>query len=172
MLRSAKEIKGYVLQALDDEIGGCKDFLFDDRFWTIRYMVVDTGKWLPGRLVLVSPIALDEPNWQEERFPVRLTTQQIKEAPALDEAKPVSRQYEIEYYQYYGWPYYWGGMGAWGGLAYPGPLFEQTRQDDKTTEAGSGEDHLRSIDEVRGYHIQATDDEIGHVEDFILDDAT
>jgi len=49
MLRSIKEIYNYVLQAEDGEIGRCKDFLFDDEHWTVRYMVVDTGKWLLGK---------------------------------------------------------------------------------------------------------------------------
>lgn len=86
MLRSINELYNYVLQAEDGEIGRCKDFLFDDRFWTIRYMVADTGKWLPGRKVLVSPISLGEPNWGVKVFPVRLTKEQIEEAPGLDES--------------------------------------------------------------------------------------
>ena len=73
MLRSVKEILNYVLQAEDGEIGRSKDFLFDDRFWAIRYMVADTRKWLPGRKVLVSPIALGHPDWIQKTFPVRLT---------------------------------------------------------------------------------------------------
>jgi hypothetical protein len=172
MLRSVKEIKGYVLQALDSEVGRCKDFLFDDDYWTIRYMVADTGKWLPGRSVLISPISLDEPNWSSGRFPVRLSKQQIEGAPGFDEDKPVSRQYEVEYFRYYDWPYYWGGAAAWGVMAAPGPLFNQEKADDKPAKNDSGDKHLRSIDEVTGYHTQATDGEIGHVEDFILDDET
>ncbi len=172
MLRSAKEIDGYVLKAQDGEIGRCKDFLFDDEFWTVRYMVADTGKWLPGRIVLISPISLDEPDWATKLFPVRLKKNQIEGAPALDEAKPVSRQHEVEYHMYYGWPYYWGGVGTWGAAAYPRPLYDEKIQEDKPTEAIPEDKHLRSVDEVTGYHIQATDDEIGHVENFIIDDET
>ena len=67
MLRSVKSMEGYVLRATDGDIGRCKDFLFDDEFWTVRYMVADTRKWLPGRKVLISPISLESPDWQGKR---------------------------------------------------------------------------------------------------------
>jgi len=78
MLRSSKEMKNYTLQAKDGKIGRCKDFLFDDQFWTVRYMVANTGKWLPGRKVLISPISLEKPDWVSMRLPVRLTKEQIE----------------------------------------------------------------------------------------------
>lgn len=174
MLRSVKEVFGYVLDARDGEIGRCKDFLFDDRAWTIRYMVADTGRWLPGRKVLVSPIALGEPEWRSRLFPVRLTKRQIEGAPSLEEDAPVSRQYEIRWTRYYGWPYYWTGSALWGTSPYPNAL----RLQQELTEAAEnksledGDPHLRSAKEVTGYNLQATDREIGHVEDFILDDET
>ena len=104
MLISAKSIRGYRLKAQDGEIGQCKNFLFDDEFWTIRYLVADTGKWMSSRQVLISPISLGEPDWTTHLFSVRLTKHQIEEAPGVDEAKPVSRQHEVDYYKYYGWP--------------------------------------------------------------------
>lgn len=175
MLRSIKEITGYKLAALDDKIGRCKDFLFDDKTWTVRYMVADTGRWLPGRKVLIPPTALGEPEWASKAFPIRLTKQEIEEAPALEVHAPVSRQYEQQYYKYYGWPYYWAGVYATNPGAYPNPVYEsvfdaltgQDVDDEALTEPG-----LRSVDEVKGYHIHARDGEIGHVEDFIVDDAT
>ncbi len=172
MLRSVKDIHNYVLQAEDGEIGRCKDFLFDDRFWAIRYMVADTGKWLPGLKVLVSPISLEKPDWAIRLLPVRLTKKQIKEAPELDEDAPVSRQHEIRWAQYYNWPYYWNGGHTWGAVANPGALYDKALIENKRTEVDSGDDHLRSVDEVTGYHIHAIDDEVGHVEDFIVDDET
>ena len=172
MLRGVKEIRNYVLQAEDGEIGRCKDFLFDDRYWAIRYMVADTGKWLPGRKVLVSPISLGEPDWASRLLPVRLTKKRIEDAPGLDEDAPVSRQHEVSWTKYYGWPYYWDGANTWGAVAYPGGLYYENLIENKTAEFDSGDDHLRSVNEVTGYHIQAIDDEVGHVEDFIVDDET
>jgi hypothetical protein len=173
MLRSVKEIYNYVLEAEDGEIGRCKDFLFDGELWTIRYMVADTGKWLPGRKVLISPISLGEPRWINRRFQVKLTKKQIENSPSLDSDAPVSRQFESKWFGYYGYPYYWGGAGVWGIADYPNPLFVQKELEAASEEISDAADsHLRSAIEVTGYHIQATDDEIGHVEDFILDDET
>lgn len=175
MLRSVGEIAGYALRAEDGHIGRCKDFLFDDDTWTIRYMVADTGHWLPGRRVLVSPIALGEADWRSRTLGVRLTKKQIEEAPGLDEDAPVSRQYEARWNRHYGWPFYWTGSGLWGATDEPGALLLQ-QQIARGIEASRDEEeadpHLRSVKEVTGYHIQAVDAGVGHVEDFIVDLAT
>ncbi|MFO7965841.1 MAG: PRC-barrel domain-containing protein [Desulfobacterales bacterium] len=178
MLRSLKELYNYVLSAEDGDIGRCKDFLFDDRFWTIRYMVADTAKWLPGKKVLISPISLASPDWRSRRLPVKLTKDRIKGAPELDEDAPVSRQHEIRWTKYYGWPFYWQGPGAWGYVDYPYSMYvqrqvqENVQHREEETEKHERDQHLRSAREVTGYHIQAVDTDIGHVEDFILDDET
>jgi hypothetical protein len=173
MLRSVKGLNNYVLEAKDGEIGRCKDFLFDERFWTIRYMVADTGKWLRGRKVLISPISLGEPDWGSRLFPVRLTKKRIEEAPGLDEDAPVNRQHEIHWTQHYGWPYYWEGTGVWGIAKYPNALFIQKELEEVSEDMSDELDsNLHSSIEVTGYYIQATDDNFGHVEDFILDDET
>ena len=169
MLRSVKEIMNYVLSAEDGEIGRCKDFLFDDEFWTIRYMVADTGKWLSDRKVLISPISLREPDWLSRRFFVNLTREQIGNSPPLDEDAPVSRQYEKEYFKHYYWPFYWTGGDIWGPAPYPPPVPLRQKEIEESDEDPE-ESHLRSVKEVTGYHIQAEDGEIGHVEDYIVDD--
>jgi hypothetical protein len=172
MFRSIEELMDYTLEAQDGEIGRCRDFLFDDRFWTLRYMVADTGKWLPGRKVLISPLALGEPDWASRRFPVSMTKEEIKNGPALEEHAPVSRRYEMEYFRHYGWAHYWEGHDLWGANTMPippvippeaAPPFEEENRDPEST-------RLRSVKEVNGYHIRAMDGEIGHVEDFILEE--
>ena len=171
MLRSVKELFDYVLKARDGQIGRCKDFLFDDQFWAIRYMEAETNKWLPGRRVLISPISLGEPDWQTRLFEVQLTKKQIEEAPGIDQDSPVSRQHEVEWAKHYGWSYYWMGHGIWGAAEHIGaPIDPEELEAASEKELNSGDSHLRSINEVIGYKIQAKDDKIGHVEDFILDD--
>jgi hypothetical protein len=173
MLRSVNEITNFVLKARDGEIGRCKDFLFDDEQWVVRYMVADTGKWLPGRKVLVSPISLGEPEWDSKRLPVNLNKETIERAPGIEEDAPVSRQYESKWFSYYRYPYYWSGGGIWGGGIHPGALASEKKElAQAVEEEGSGDSHLRSAGEITGYHIQAKDGEIGHVEDFVLDDET
>ncbi|MEO7889701.1 MAG: PRC-barrel domain-containing protein [Vicinamibacterales bacterium] len=180
MLRSVKDLKGYAIKATDGDVGRVHDFYFDDEAWAIRYLIVDTGSWLPGRRVLISPIAIGHPDWSARRLPISLTKTQVKDGPDIDTEEPVSRQHEVNYFGYYGYPYYWGGTGVWGMGAYPGYLMtapavlpqSQTQAGAEATEHDSADSHLRSIKEVTGYHIQASDGEIGHVEDFLVDDET
>jgi sporulation protein YlmC with PRC-barrel domain len=170
MLSKAKTLKGYGLHSLDGEIGKVKEFYFDDRHWTIRYLVADTRNWLPGRQVLISPYALGAVNRDEQDIVIDLTKKQIEDSPSLNSDKPVSRQFEESYYGYYEWPMYWGGPYNWGYY----PYIERDRKKWKASTQGeeTWDPHLRSSHAVTGYHIQAADGEIGHVEDFIIDDET
>ncbi len=171
MLRSAKDLQGFGIAATDGDIGSVQTFYFEDDTWTVRYLVVDTGGWLSGRLVLISPLAISRVDTEDHKVHVSLTKDKVQRSPGVDLDKPVSRQYEVAYYRYYGWPYYWGGAGLWGGWAYPAALGAETPPAPGQVEE-QGDPHLRSMKEVMGYHIQATDDDIGHVEDFIMDDET
>lgn len=169
MLLSLDELKGYPLEAADGEIGRCRDFLFEDDTWIVRYMVADTGKWLPGRKVLISPISLGTPDWSLRSLPVRLTKEQIESSPPLEEHAPVSRRFEAEWFQHYDWTPYWIPGGPWGSADSPQGLSETRFEGVLDTPPDADATHLRSAGEVEGYHIRATDGEIGHVEDFILD---
>ena len=170
MLSKAKTLTDYKLESLDGEIGKVKEFYFDDRHWTIRYLVADTGNWLASRQVLISPYALNSVIKSEKHLSVDLTKKQIKDSPSLNSDKPVSSQFEESYYEYYGWPMYWSGPNMWGA----NPYIERNRE--KWRKFNRGEKacdrHLRSTHAVSGYHLQALDGEIGHVEDFIIDDET
>jgi hypothetical protein len=155
-----------------------EEFYFDDETWAIRYLIVNTGIWLNGRLVLVSPLAIRQAAWESRRLDVVLTKKQVEDGPPTDTHKPVSRQHEALYLGYYGYPYYWGGPNLWGLASYPAGLMVQreavTEAEAAQAEAGkeSADSHLRSTDEVTGYHIEAADGEIGHVRDFLVDDET
>lgn len=173
MLRSLKALYNYVLAAEDDETGRCKDFLLDDERWTIRYLVADTGKWLPGRKVLISPIFLGEPDWKSRLFPVGLTRKAIEASPSLDQDAPVSRQHEIRWAGHFGLPYYWLGEGLWGVAERPAALAIQNLSETMPDEAaGNMDTHLRSASELTGYGIEAVNGRIGHGADFIMDDDT
>ena len=167
MLYKAKSLKGYKLNSRDGEIGKTKEFYFDDRFWTVRYLVADTGNWLPGRQVLISPHALGVVNSEAEDIGVDLTKKQIEDSPSLDSDKPVSRQFEQAYYGHYGYPIYWAGLCAWGYYPYPARVPGQWEKPSKEEKAWDPD--LRSTNDVSGHHIQGTDGEIGHVEDFFID---
>jgi len=172
MLIAATHLKDFAIHATDGEIGSIEEFYFDDEKWTIRYLVVNTGSWLLGRSVLISPVFLTGLDWANKRLDFSLTKQQIENSPGIDTHRPVSRQHEAEYMTYYGYPYYWGGSDVWGGGPFPagmvGPLIPLETQAlrDKQNLADS---HLRSTAAVTGYHVAATNGEIGHVHGFILD---
>jgi hypothetical protein len=174
MQRILKVLKGYAIGATDGDIGTVDNFYFDDEAWTIRYLVADTGNWLRGRKVLISPIALGKADSHGNRLNVKLTKKQVEKSPSIDNDKPVSRQHEVHYHDYYGYPYYWGGPYLWGPTYAPQLLVaDQRRIEERRAAREEASDlHLRSTAKVTGYHIEATDGDIGHVEDFIIDDET
>ncbi len=183
MLREAKSLYGATLHATDGEIGSVDEILFDDEHWTVRYLVVNTRNWLLGRKVLISPMACGQPDWERQMLNVNLTLEQIKNSPSVETDNPVSRQWETNYNDYYDYPYYWGGLGMygdigmWGGYWYPGALMVQSAGNNERLQRRADEQardrndaHLRSTKEVTGYAIQASDGELGHIHDFIIDD--
>jgi hypothetical protein len=176
MLRNVKDLRGYAIRATDGIIGKVDDFYCDDEDWSIRYLVVDTGSWLSDRKVLISTIAVGHAGWMARRLPVALTRAQVEHSPDIDTRKPVSRQHEAQYFGYYGYPYYWGGAGLWGMGAYPGSLTTQGRVEQDLEARGDhatpDDCHLRSSNAVSGHHIAATDGDIGHLEDLLVDDRT
>lgn len=170
MLTKVKTLNGYKLEGLDGAIGQVEEFYFDDRHWTIRYLVADTGNWLTERKVLISPYALNSVIESDKQLCVNLTKQQIENSPPLESHKPVSQQFEDDYYGYYGWPVYWSGESVWGNSTYLER--DRTKWGGPPNPAKTWDRHLRSTREVTGYHLQALDGEIGHVEDFVVDDQT
>ncbi|GAB2879603.1 hypothetical protein GCM10027046_04480 [Uliginosibacterium flavum] len=188
MLHSLKDLDHYTIEASDGDIGHVEDFYFDDLVWVIRYLVVETGPWLASRKVLISPQAIRHPNWSEQTLPAVLTREQVRNSPDIDTDKPISRQHEIQYLGYYGYPYYWDGVGIFGGVMAPdmfpigGPdnssereVYEKTNLATEKAEQSRQRDddpHLRSCEAVIGYHVHATDGEIGHIQGFLVDEAS
>jgi hypothetical protein len=122
MLTNATHLKGLVIRATDGELGTVDQFYFDDETWAIRYLTVETGGWLGGRRVLISPFSVVHTDWQAKRLDVALTKKQVENSPDIDTHQPVSRQHEAAYLGYYGYPYYWGGPYLWGPAFYPAGL--------------------------------------------------
>lgn len=188
MLRSLNELQEYAIGATDGDIGKVKDFYFDDHDWVVRYLIVDTGSWLASRKVLISPISIQKPDWAAHSLPVAITREQVENSPDIDTEQPVTRQQEAQYFGYYGYPIYWGGAGLWGGGMFPMAMYPgyaglpggTTGRDQAIEEGAKAErarhrdddPHLRSCKAVIGYHIQATDGEVGHVDELLVDEET
>jgi PRC-barrel domain len=181
MLYPLSNMYGYTIGAADGDIGSVADVYFDGHVWTVRYLVVDTGRWLSGRRVLVSPRSVRGVDPSERRIHVALTQKQIEDGPPWETHRPVSRQEEIEYGQYYGYPPYWDGPYSWGSgytpyMTLPVPPAPNPVEEEVLARARQeredADPNLQSARDVTGCHIQALDDDIGHTEDFLVDDQT
>lgn len=189
MIVTGKLLRGLHLHATDGDIGHVDDVLFDDRDWTVRWLVADTGRWLPGRQVLIPPQLCGTPN--AEALPVDMTREQITEQPSLDADAPISLQYERQLLDYFGvQPYgFWYGTGVGtatptaypagmhtgpGWPAYGGDMVSGHNPPTTTGDVsapshriinGAGEEisaddaHRRSNRELNGYHVTAADNE-------------
>lgn len=173
MLRRLRDYESSEVWSSDGhDLGRVEDFYFDEDRWAVRYVVVKTGAWLTGRSVLLSPFSVNRLDWDEARIDFGLTKAQIEGAPDANLEQPLTREWESAYSGYYGIPMYWAGSNLWGmwttpAMA-PAPVSEKTAPPASETRPPL----LRSVDDVTGYHIHATDGEIGHVEDFLVDDAS
>jgi uncharacterized protein YrrD len=181
MKQTVRELRGVEVVATDGRIGSVQDVYFDDARWVVRYLVVDTGVWLTGRKVLISPASLDTSVSEPDAVRARLTREQVERAPDIDAHRPVSRQYEMKHAAHFGYPYYWSASGSslWGYAAYPRsqPATKASAspaQPDAERAAEErleeGDSHLRSANEVIGYSIEARDGSIGAVQDFVMDE--
>ncbi|QFI69935.1 PRC-barrel domain-containing protein [Sinorhizobium alkalisoli] len=172
MLWSASDMKGCGIDATDGSIGTIGDLLFNDQNWTVRWFVVETGLVFTGRKVLLPPSAILSSDSIGRLLSVNVTKQQVKDSPEIDVDAPVSRQQESSVYDHYGWHPYWGphtyfAPGARAPVVpAPTPEYEEEQAADVR---GEGDPHLRSANEVTGYYVNATDGDIGHVEDLVVD---
>jgi sporulation protein YlmC with PRC-barrel domain len=170
MKRSLKNLIGYSIEALDGPKGKVKDFLFDEDTWVIRYLEVDFGSFFKSKRVLIPSVFLKKPIWEMKHFPIELTKDEIERCPGIDEKIPVSREYELELSKHYNYSQYWSSpyIPPAGALYFPTrPLKVPTKIIDEKNMDTS----LRSFNEVKGYHINAIDGKLGHVEDIIVDDS-
>jgi sporulation protein YlmC with PRC-barrel domain len=177
MLWNASVINGFTIAETDGELGSVKDLLVDDKAWVVRWLIVDTGNWLPGRKVLLPPSVLGTPDREMRQFPVKLTKQQVKDSPDVDTDLPVSRQSESHLYDHYNWDPYWDGSFSPGSLVMAVPTdvtmhlpYRYPHEQEEGPHLAWGNPHLRSIKAITGYGIHATDGEIGSVEDILIND--
>ena len=167
MLIKAKTLSGYKLSCLDGEIGHIKEFYFDDLHWAVRYLVVGTRNWLASRQVLISPFSITSIDAARKSISINLTKRQIEESPSILFDLPVTRTSERDHAKYYGWPIYWEGPYALGST----PRANVDRIGPLVLEK-SWDANLRSTKTVCGYHVDAEDGAIGHIDDVIIDDET
>jgi hypothetical protein len=171
-----KELNGYTLQATDGTIGKIEEVYFDERTWTVRYLVVNVGNWLLRQRVLLIPSVIQEIDTETETAVTLLTQDQIEESPDIDTHKPISHEMEETLHTYYDWRPYWENMpmvatgaGHYAPLPKVKPIVTEPTGKPPKEPAKGIQSHLRSTKEVTGYHIHASDGAIGHVETFLVD---
>lgn len=162
MLSSASELLGYQLIAKDGDLGVVDDLYFDQSDWVLRYLVVNTENWMPGRKILVSVHLLEKINWAAEKIPLELTQEEVRKSPEIDFSRTLTRQLEKDLFDYYRWPTYWT-------IEPPRPV-ENTKLSKPLTSSSAEniEPNLLSLRQVMDYQVVARDGKIGHIEDFIL----
>ena len=169
MLHLAHKVAGATVKGIDGEIGTLDDFYFEEDRWTVRYLLVDTGKWLSGKRVLISPMSVPD-GWGREGVRLSLTKDQVWNSPEIKE-DDLSLDSEAQVLTYYGYPDYWGAASVWGNFDSPTALIARAPAV-KPPVPSNGIDpearHLRSIRKSTGYHLHARDGEIGHVDDFLI----
>jgi hypothetical protein len=188
MLREFNDFGGFGIGASDGMIGRLDDFYFDDRTWVVRHLVVDAGTWWSSRKVLLSPASIDGSDWTQKVLRVPLTTEQVRHSPDIDTARPVSRQHEAEVFGNPGRPYHWGGSRSPGGGIYPNPIrpdedgFGSARAvrleaqnacaPAESKRRRENDPHLRSCRAILRYRVHASDGDVGHLEDMLVDEQT
>ncbi len=175
MLRSATKIIGHRLHAADGEIGRSVDFLLEEQSWALSYLVVEAGRWLEGQRILISTLALSKSEWTSRRLVMEGTRQQVKTAPRLDQGGPVSRQHELELSRHYGWSA--PGPTPLEALPLEAMLFDASAAEGapplpEMLAAPMSEGHLKSVKDLLGFSLEASDGTVGHVDDVIVDDDT
>jgi hypothetical protein len=182
MMWESSDIIGFEIRATDGSIGSIDDLLVDETDWSVRWVVIDTGTWLPGRKVLLPASCFGAPSMPDRQFPIELSRQQVEDSPDIDTDAPVSRQMESDIYGYYGWHPYWGaGYVPVGTIGYVPPISAagtalpplgvgtpETARAEAMDEP-RGDPHLRSAKEITGYRVRGTDDDIGTVSKLLVD---
>ena len=169
MLHLAHKLKGTTVRARDGEVGTLADFIFEQSRWAVRYLVVDTGSWLNGRKVLLSPMAV-EGRWDRSGIVLSVRKEHVEQSPDLQLADLV-RDSETVLLAHYSQPVYWEGANIWGMFDTPSALLSAREEPILRRGSATGDavvERLRSTEEIKGYHIQASDGEIGHVDDFLI----
>lgn len=164
MLQDTKRITGRIVQALDGEVGHVSDFLFDDTYWSLRYLVVETGPWLDGRKILLAPESFERNAlYISDPLPTKVSRTKISSSPLFEMDQIIYRAYEEDYYDYYGWSAYWENSNSEANAisAMIGPA--------QMREIVPGRIHLRSVSSIAGFRLQANDGTIGHVASFTID---
>ena len=170
MNRSVKHLQAYTLVARDGDLGPVEEMYFDDEKWTIRYIVASLEELPDKERAAVSPVSVEQVDWKNGTIIVNLSREDVAGSPEVDAGKPIVREKERQLNRYYRIPVYWNGVGLWGNHVYPGLLAEESSPPEE--EGSDRETRVHGTSEAFGYTIEATDGEIGRVNDLVVEERT
>lgn len=173
MKRNLSTLIDGVVRATDGDIGTVAQFYFDDLTWKIRYIGVTMGGRPSDKIMLISSAALGQPDWDKRIFPVNLTLSQAQSGPSVDMHEPISRLHEVELHEYYAWPAYWDGsfyVSPGFGMDLSPLIDSETAEKISSSVVRKADPHLHSVREIMSCRVHATDGNMGHVEDTLIDD--
>jgi hypothetical protein len=166
MMVSVEQLQGYTIRGDDAEIGKLHDVYFDDVSWKVLFLLADTRPWLLGRLVLVVPSMLGDPDTENRVFPTSLTKAQVENGPSVEEHKPVSRQHAVDVAKYWDRPFFGPGDPRFDlGLTDTPPAQPASAPSDVAPD----DPHLLSAADSRGHRVDTPDGRCGHIEDWLVD---
>jgi len=171
MHRRVSAFIGYSIEAPDGKVGSVSDVLFEDDTWKLRWFVIDTGPWLAGRKILIHPESVGRPDIRQRAFPVTLMKSEVEAGRTISSDPPVALQMDpMQDDSYFLGPILGADYdGSYGSTLSGRPISDSNARQWQGS-APIGDPHLRSLSEVTGYHIHALDGDIGHLEDFLVDD--
>lgn len=156
---SGKELMGYAIHAADGNIGKVIELCFDDTNWAVRYLVVDVGKWLLHKTVLISPESLGRPDFEKQCIPTSISRDQIRHSPRVTMDGPFSLQDQARLHAHYGWESYWTAdtfMGSPCSSYFPVETHKPEMHVDP---------HLRTLTAITGFRICTQEGPVGRVQD-------
>lgn len=159
MLLTIAELKEYQVETTDGATGQIRDLYVEDGFWFVRYLVVASGSWLNEQELLLLPdiVAAVEP--ESGRLRIKLTEQQLLDSPPRERHLPISRQYEEQLAEHYGWARYWLPATLLGSGHAPTLPANITASENPLDPAAESEPVLRSLTELLGYELRAAQGE-------------
>ncbi|PAV29819.1 hypothetical protein CIL05_10675 [Virgibacillus profundi] len=172
MFYLSSNLKTYNIHASDGEMGKVKDLYFDDKRWAIRYAIIDTRKWLPGRRVLLSPSSFLTLNEADKFLEVEFDKETVRNSPSIPDETLITQDVENSLVGYYGWTKYWTGNMLWGPNESPMTAYknhEEALLQEQPVDSHRDYD-LRSEDETIGFKVHADNGKIGTIADMIYDD--
>lgn len=171
MAQSLRRTIGFYIEAINGKAGRIEDIYFDDVYWQVHYLIVQTGSILEMKRVIIPPHAIDKVNWEQKTLYASLSKEKIKSSPDPDTRKTVSRMHEITMNRYHQWPYYWGNKNH---ALYTQQISEILTDEEKRvgqlTQDSATHLHLRSLREILGYHIEVNQRKAGQLHDLIIDE--